>query len=386
MIQASLKDDGLFGYVRWPLLEFLATALGLALVSTAAQEPAPSASTAAPIWDHSLEVHVGLGYTDNVLLAAAARQSTPFTIAGLDAALFRAALDGPEVSLFISGEDRRFLGDVGVGKDETWIAFGRIQRHPRAGWGAGLSLQYLYQDQVFDVSATETNLLSVQLKGHGLKGTPSLTKDLWENYELRLEWPVARQFLAEPLDDYWENAPRLTFERTYGHRSTAALSYTFAQRLYDSRPQTDRAGAAILGTDLRLQRHEFELADRHYWDVARHWRSETKLGLELNSDNGSGYWDFLRYRVSHQLRYTGPQWNLQASARLNYYRYDVQPADPPSSDHREVVSISMTLRGEKDLTKSAKGFLEISDEQNNSNRTANEYRALTVSGGLNWEF
>ena len=386
MLHEARANCGLFEPNLRRLLELILLSGLAGLRLTCAQESPPAEPEVAPIWDQSFDFHFGFGYTDNVLLADTTKRSTAFTVAGLDAALFRVSLHGPELSLFVSGEDRRFLGNVGVDKDETWIAVGKIQREVTSEWRIALSLQYLYQDQVFDVSATEAELLSIQLKGHGLKATPSVAHQLAGGYQLRMEWPVTRQFLAKPLDDYWEDGPRLTLEKTYGKRSTASVSYGYAERFYDERPRVDRAGASIAGTDLRLRRHELELADRHYWDDARNWRSETKLGFESNTDNGSKYFGYDRFRISEQLRYTGSKWNLQAGARVSFYNYTAQMADPPSGSRRHVMTLSWTLRTEINMTKSFQGFLELARDQNSSNRAANEYQAVTVSSGINWEF
>ena len=338
-----------------------------------------------PLWDKSLEVHAGVGYTDNVLLASVAKQSSSFTVLGADAALFRVAATGPEFSLFLSGEDRRFSRSVGVDHDESWIAIGKLRQEFPGQTEAALSLQYLYQDQVFDISATETNLLSIQLRGHGLKGTPSVGFAFWEKYRIRLEWPISRQYLAKPLDDYWETGLRLTLEWNYGHRSSLSASSTYFGRQYDTRPQSARDGSPIAGTELHLQRHDLEVAQRHYWDAARRWRSDTKLGVEINRDPGSGYFSYDRFRISEQIRYAEGKWSLQAGARLSFYGYSIQRADPPEASQRHLLTLSITVRGEVRIRSKVKGFLDIVTDQNYSNRAANEYQALTISGGVNWE-
>lgn len=341
---------------------------------------------ATQIWDQTFNLRAGVGFKDNVVLSPNNRQDSPFLATGFDAMFIRLPIDGPQFLFFVTGDDYRYLRDVSVDKEQSLVAIAKLQKEFAAAWEAGVSLEYFYQDQVFDVSATEADLTTVRLKAHAIRTVPTLQRKLGDHYRLRLEFPAARQYLKEPLDDYWEGGPKLVFERDYGRRSLLFATYQYEQRFYDDREETDSTGAAIPGTSLQFEQHEFEMGNRHYWDEKRRWRTDSKIGLELNRDSGSGYFDYERYQFSQQLRYTAETWMVRGQAKVTYYDYALQTVEPDSSETREFTTLGFLLRAEKNFTKSLKLYAEYDYEQALSNRPLHEYHANTVLAGIDWEF
>lgn len=354
-------------------------------ITTAHAQPT-NATDEIQIWDRTFNLRGGFGFKDNVLLSPAARQDSAFFASGFDAMFIRLPINGPQFLFFLTGDDFRYLNEIGVDKEQSLVAIAKLQKEFASVWEAALGIEYFYQDQVFDVSATEADLTTVQLKAHALRGVPGIQRKLGEHYRLKLEFPASRQYLREPLDDYWEGGPKLVFEREYGRRSSAFVSYQYEQRFYDSRLKTDRAGEPIANSLLQFEQHEFELGNRHYWDQQRRWRSDTKFNVELNLDNGAGYFDYERYQFSQQLRYSSQSWMIRGQAKVTYYDYSVQTIAPESSETREFTTLGFLLRGEKNLTKSLKLFAEYDYEQAFSNRPFHEYRANTIQAGVDWEF
>ncbi|MBI2950222.1 MAG: hypothetical protein HYY23_21525 [Verrucomicrobia bacterium] len=348
-------------------------------------EGGPKLSEESLLWDKSINLRGGFGFKDNVLLSPTQNQSSPFSAFGFDAMLIRLPINGPQFYVFLSGDDYRYLEEVGVDKEQTFIATSKLQVPLGQAWETGLELQYIFQNQVFDVSTTESDLTTIRLKGHGIKGTPFLARKFSEAWRLQLDFPVTRQYLLEPLDDYWDIGPKLALERRYGHRSSISMGYAFDWRLYDRRAQLDSFGALQRGTSLDFHMHQFELVDRHYWDEKRRWRSDTKLGFEQNADNGSGFFDYHRYQLTEQLRYTTESWMLRGQVRLNFYDYQVQRVDPASAEKRHLTTLTANVRAERKLLKKLRVFAEYEHERNLSNRESNEYSANMVLGGLDWE-
>jgi hypothetical protein len=337
------------------------------------------------LWDKSLNLRLGAGFKDNVLLSPAAPQASPFMASGLEAMLLRIALSGPQAWVFISGDDYRYLRDIGVDKEQTLVGLAKVQQPLGPAWELFLSLQYIYQDQVIDVSPTEAELTTVQLKGHSIKATPGFERKLGTAAKLQIEAPVHRQFLRAPLDDYWETGTKASLEREYGRRSAIFGSYAFDYRMYDDRLQAELTGQRIPGTRLRFFQHDFEAGNRHFWDEKRRWRSDTRLGYRLNLDNGPGFFDYHRYRLSQQFRYSDSVWLLRATGRANHYRYPRQTVAIQDPSRRHLTSLSFTLRAERTLIRKLKIFAEYEREDFFSNRPSNEYRANTVMAGIDWE-
>jgi len=124
----------------------------------------------------------------------------------------------------------------------------------------------------------------------------------------------------------------------------------------------------------------------HYWDRERHWRSSTRLGYRINKDNGSGFFDYTRLSLSEQLRFHTRVWDWSTQVRVSRYDYDVQLANPGSSEKRERTEVAISLHLERQLAKSLRVVAAYEFEQTLSNITLENYTANTVSGSLQWDF
>jgi hypothetical protein len=341
--------------------------------------PAPS------FWDKTLDVRLAGGFKDNLLLSHNASEASAFILSGLDLIILRLPVDGTQFSFFLSGEDTHYLSGKLVDKEQSLIALTQLKRDFTEHWQAGIELQYLYQDQVFDASTTETVGI-VRAQGHGLSGRPTLRRAFSKKSWLDLNLPITRQFFKLPLDGYWEGGARLSFGEEYGEKSEVTCSYEIKRRFYDHREQITAAGAILPRTSLEFNAHEFSMANRHHWDKARRWRSTTKVALELNEDNGSGYFDYRKYQVGEQLRYRASTWEIQGQLKFNYYDYSVQRVSQADVAKRDRTGFLFALRAEKNITKSLKCFANYEHESVMSNRAFDAYQVNTISGGLEQEF
>jgi hypothetical protein len=337
-------------------------------------------------WDKSISLKGGFGYKDNVLLSSFAPQSSSFTQAGLDLMVLRLPIDNTEFLFFASGEDRRYLHSVGVNKEQTLITQAQLKQALGKGWQAGLSLQYFYLDQVFDVSATEADLATVKLQGHGLTARPSLRQSFGTRDALQLELPLTRQYFISPLDDYWEGGPKLTWEHEYGYGSEWTASVGLNHRLYDHRSPADLSGNISPGGSLEFEQPAAEWAWRHHWDQKKRWRTVTKAGYEYNLDNGSGFYDYHRYQISQQIRYTAASWEVAAQAKWYRYQYPLRTLSMTDLNKRHLTGLMLTLRGHQTIYKSWKLFAEYEYERQQSNQAGFGYTVNTILSGVEWEF
>src|SRR5262249_13241657 len=160
-----------------------------------------------------------------------------------------------------------------------------------------LAAEYVYQDQVVDVSATQPLLGTIPVKGHTVIVREGFRRDFGSNFWITLELPVQRQFYREPLDDYWEYGPRLTLGRTYGHQSELSLRYEITQRTYDHEPLRTAQGLPVPNSQRESTQHDARLTWKHYWDPRRRWRTTTRLSAYQSKDEGSGYFDYLKLQA-----------------------------------------------------------------------------------------
>jgi hypothetical protein len=357
-----------------------------------AEEEEPELDLA--IWDHSVNLRGAFGYKDNVLLSKIDKQGSAFWQTGLDAMLLRADLEsGGNFTLFLTAEDRRYFSDIDVEKEQLLLLQGKYERPINDDWYWSALAQYMYVDQVFDASATEQLLETLPVKSHNYQFAPGIGRNLTSDSKLELKFVAERQQFNQPLDDYWELGPQLTYTKSYGHKSEATASYTYDHRLYDTREEMGLNFEPIGGTSLSYQQHEFEFGVNHSWDENRHWRSRARFLFELNDDSGTGFYDYKRYRISNRIGYYGSDWQATLEGRILHYDYDVQPvqndSNTPVEDLNEVRAnweYIIAVHAEKNIWRKLSIFGDLEHEIVDSNYTLEEYTVTTVMGGVDWEF
>lgn len=338
------------------------------------------------LWQKALHLRAGFGYKDNVTLSSYQPQGSAFEITSVDAMLFRLPWNRWQVSLMAVGSDARYFNrSIGIDTEQNAAVSGEFAWFAGKGWKSVSTLQYLFINQVMDVSATYGTNVRQQVFGHGLLFKEGVRKDAgpWWG-ELSLSG--SRHYFRRPLDDFWQGGPQLTLGRYYGQRSEVSLSYQAAPLFYDTREQADPTGAPVAGSRLRYLPQTVELAWQHTFDPRRRWRVGSRLGFETNQDNGSGYYDYQQFRASGQLRHRAPTWEAGAQASIAYYDYPHQPVSLADPAQRHRTSLQLGLRGEKILSKHWRVYAAYDHERSYSNLAAEEYQANTVTAGIEFAF
>ena len=128
------------------------------------------------LWTRTFDFRTGAGYKDNVLLGHFQKEGSGFWLNGFDVFILRIPADGTQISLFLSADDKRYFSRVSINHEDLALANFEIKRELKGGWNAGFGLQYLYQDQLFDTSISETNRQVIPVVGHAFQVTPFLRK------------------------------------------------------------------------------------------------------------------------------------------------------------------------------------------------------------------
>jgi len=361
-----------------------ATLVGFTGFAVEAEPPPPLPPI--PLWDSTFTLRSGAGYKDNVLLSHSSPHGSAFQSAGGEFIALRLAPSGPQLTIFGSADaDWFFARPV---NHEEYLAFTQARLDQPLGDTVKLSFtgQYLYQDQLLDVSVSETNRRAVAVRGHKLAARPTLKVSLPGDYWVEMEGAVTRQFLARPLDDYWEAAGRISIGRDLGRGSELSLAYEPAWRLYDTEPARTVAGAATVGERRQRLEQEARVTWRQYWDDAHHWRSLATLSGLVNTENGGGYFDYTRWLSSARLTWRQQPWEVSAEARWAYYPYAHQTISVDSLARRKRTDVTASLRIQRELTRHLKVAATYEREETLSNEPLETLSANTVSGALEWEF
>jgi hypothetical protein len=356
----------------------LKTAALTVLLFTATSASPWAADEETSPWDWSASVRSGAGYKDNILLSEFFKESSIFTFNEADFFVFRVPVDGWELTSVLTGEDRRFWQSETVDKEQLLLATVDVKKAFAERWKAGWNLQYFYNDQVFDASVSEGLPFRVRARLHRFSGGPSLNLDLPGQRRVELTFALIRQNFELPLDDSWELGPRLLFAQKYGAGSEFTAMVQWRHRTYDTRASF-RPEPHSLSFDVP----EMELGIGHYWDESKHWKSRGRLGLELNEDNGAGFFDYRRWKASQELDFTSGR--FEATLKTGFLHYEYMHQFVPDGRARRRTELLFGGRVRRELIKRLSLFAEAEHEWVLATDVEERYHATSVWAGLEWE-
>jgi hypothetical protein len=334
------------------------------------------------LWHGEVQVRGAMGYKDNVTLSSTDPQGSAFWQSGIEALAFRLPSGGWQFSAFLDATDLRYFDSPSVDNEQQLVAVMEAARDLGCDWRSALGFSYLYQNQVFDLSATYTNASTIgQIVGHTLTPRWTVRKEL-KPFWVEAEFSATRQMLKAPLDSYWQFSPRLAIGRNVARRSELSLAYQWSWLDYDSREQVDSTGHSLTNTSLALQTHLAELGWTQTWDEKQRWRTTTRAGYEVVLDNGSGFFNYCNYRLTQELRYRQDKWEAKARVRFSHYDYRTQPLSATDPARRRKTLVVAGLSAERQLAKHLKCFASYTWERSLSNLSFDDYQANVVTGGF----
>jgi hypothetical protein len=333
-----------------------------------------------------LVLETGAGYRDNIALSHAAPEASPFIRVACELMVYNLHEDKPQLTLYLFGDHLQFLSSPSVDTEDVAFAQAQVKRAIHDHGEASLGVEYVFQNQVLDLSVTDTFRQSVLALGHTITGRPEIRLNLLGRTWLTLEMPFARQYFDEPLDDYWETGPRMELGWDYGRKSTLSLSYEATERVTDTLTALGADGASIPGTTRRLLQHDARVTWRHRWDAEGLWQTKARFGCLVQRDNGGGYLDYNSVVGSADVRYHTQAWEVEAGATAGYGLFPVQPASPIDPSQRNRTSLRLMLTAERKLTRHVRLTAAYEREQVWSNQTLDTYTVNTATGGLACEF
>lgn len=337
-----------------------------------------------PKWVDEFTVKTGAGYRDNVTLSAHRAQDSAFIMTGAEAILLRLPENNTRYNLFLSAEDLRFLDTREVDKEQTAFAQAQVTTDCGAGWQVAAAAEYVYQNQVLDVSTTEAVRTTLPVEGHGILVRGQVRHEFDAGYSVSLELSAKRQFYHAPLDDYWEYGPRVVLGKSYGRQSELSVSYGIQERPYDTEVLREADGAPVPGSRRTSVFQDVRLSWKHTWDARSRWRSSTRLLAGQSDDNGTGFFNYTKLQAGGQVLYRTAAWELSAEGRATQYRYPVQLGSDLA--RRRSTELLLTVRCERRLTRYLKLSAEYEYNRVFSNLEPERYTVNTVKGGLLWVF
>jgi hypothetical protein len=353
-----------------------------------------------PMWNPSLLLRGAFGYKDNVLFSSQQAKGSAYAQTGLDASIIHLMDDGSSFFLMVTGDDTRYLNEVEsrtfstlttttIGNEDDAIVAAQYRWSVSGNWQPTLSLQYLYQNQVFNV-ATEPGVLNteaaVQAVGNNVTLRPYVHGQLAGNWWTEIEWRLTRQWFSAPLFTYWLTGPRLTLGHALDQANALALTYEVDRILYDNENLATVTGAPIPSSLLHVWQQQADLRFTHYFDTAQHWSAVSHAGLVYNADNGSGFYDYYNYRFGEDAVFQAGGWKCKVQAL--YWRFDFpwQSAGASTNSKLERDVLTLLLRAEKKLSRHWSLFAQYQHDASLSNDPSDRYEAEDVQAGVELEF
>lgn len=345
-------------------------------------EPLPALN----VWDYLVTIRTGVGYRDNVLLSHSEPVGSSFFAGGAEVFVSRIALDGPQFFFYASGDVNQFFDTQAITNEALAFARAEVKQDLGSRFEASLAGEYLFQDQVLDLSITETNRTALLVMGHTVAARPALRRDFSDRFYAGIEGLASWQVYQTDLDDFREIGVKPAAGWRYGHRSEVGLSYQPIWRTYENEEALDASGQPIPGETRAFVQQDVRLTWRHNFDAERHWRGMARVGFKHNEDNGGGYFDFNRYSATLQLRHQSSNWALWLEGGLAYYRYTTQTVSETDPSLRRQLNVTASINCERRLTRFLKLALSYEYQQTLSNNALETYSVNTVIGSLWWEF
>lgn len=336
-------------------------------------------------WEKLVGVRTMAGYKDNVLLSAQEPDASGFVGLLLEAIVWRPIGASGEIQAFLVGEHRQFLSAADLEREQTMVAQVGYEQHLSYQWTVKAPVEYLYVDQILDVSATEDVVQAVRVLGHTLALRPAVQRH-WVPGTLELELSGVRQIYEAPLDPSWEMGTELSWQQAFTSRSRGEIGYGFGQTWHDDEPERTAQGEPIPGTRRSMQRHDLLLELRQDLGDSGDWRLTVQASARYAADLASGYFDFVRPAAGVRLRYRRAGWIAEGRIRFRHYHYLTQKASDAGGNLRRRSEMAVEVRGERELLPWLRVFAEYQYEETFANRPLEEYSVNTVSGGLEASF
>ena len=340
-----------------------------------------------PTWNRFYTLSTEAGYKDNLLLGPNHREVGGFNGVIGDFILWRRPVeDRREFHVLLNGSYRHYWANRSVEHESEVLILSRYSHPISSSWEWVSEFEGAYFDQVIDATLVDTAILRQQLKGMSQRLSSGLRWKVGPHSSIQLSPLITRLWLSSPFDNHSEYGGTLGWTESYGARSEWKVDYTGRHRTFDSLTETTLTGSSIPGATRGYQRHSIQLTDKHYWDDTRRWSTLTRLAGEIGSDDGAGYWDYLRFRVQEGIQWSGRQWDFRLDVGWLHDSFPNQSISTSTSRERTRSEITGSSRIERRFGEFTKAYLEFRHDQSMASDPLERFVANTYIVGFLWDF
>lgn len=340
-------------------------------------------------WQSSLELKIGTGWDNNLLLSELTKEESGFSRVSVEGMLWRQARGSLPVEWigFLNASHRRMFSSDILPDDTEAFFSGEARWRPVPPVRLSLLAQGYYLDTVLDLS-TESERLATPLRNAGYKAGAVARWEPGVRWWLEATGTVNRSYFPATIpEDFQERllGVRAGWQTADG-RLKLGLGANQRDRRYVARNYTAGGGRPIAGTILRYRTPEISASVERSAEWHGAWRLTGTFTETLNEDNGSGYFDYRLSKLNLTIDWTAKPWEIQFSAGSSRYHWDVQVAgiglDPPARRRQDT---TFTLHLNRELNEHWQIFAEVEREAVTSNDPLAGYNLIKFSAGFGWK-
>ena len=329
---------------------------------------------AAKQWSTEITVQGMAGYDDNVLRGPFLEQVSLFYGGSIDAFLWRLPAEGKfDFYTYLLAEAVVYPDVAEIDQEIIVLSQSKLGKKVTDRLNLGTVFQYTYADQVYDVSVSELDRDTTTLRFQQWGGRLSVERIFAGDFRILLDYNFKRVNFDDPADDYTAPSLKLSLKRPLGDNSKMIFSYEWGGKDYDERRQRDESGNTIAAAALRWTWQEFVFDIRQKFGENGKFGNSTKIFWKINRDNGSGYYNFDRFGVKEKVRYEFGKFELEFSAKVSRYEYDVQTVSSVDDTLYSRTDLSAKVRISRKIGEKFNFYGEYAWEQSLSMRSRDAY-------------
>ena len=333
-------------------------------------------------WDFTAFGRLGWGRSNNVLLATVNPQSGNYLRTDFEMFLAHLPDENGEFYTYLMITDLRYSGVEDADKEQLFLSNTEWKRYLGDRLSGTLKAQYVYFDQILDLSLTERQETRQRVQYHGYGVGAESEYKANGNNDLSLGFLVLREEYAEVLGQNWMGRLELEWERPIWLGAELSAKLREEKRDYDDRSQRDKFGRPIEGDRLKMKRSSATIEVSRDWGKSNAVNTAFEVRFLKNRDNGSGYYDFDQWSVDVSIDGDWRGIEARVAVGVDDSKFLIQPVERFSSIPRTKKDYWGELFFRKQFMKRLSVYLLLEYEESNSNVLTDEYDALSGSLGF----
>ena len=338
-------------------------------------------------WEFNTFARLGWGRSDNVLLATVNPETAGFWRTDFELFLTKYPDEKGEFFSYISGTDIRYSGVDDADKEVLWLFTSEWQRYLSDQYTFSLDAQYVYFDQILDLSLSEREEVPIRqrIQYHGYGLGSGLEYLVSETNSFFLDVLLTREEFAQVLGHDWLGRVELAWERPVWKDGEITTKLRTDHRDYDDRLQRNPFNfREIEDAPLKDNRISLSVELEQGWGETKDLTTAIEVRYLENRDNGAGFYDYDQWTADFSLDGIWTNWEATIAVGADNTKFPVQKVERFSDILRKKKDYWAEFFVRRNILKRLSIYLLLEYEESNSNVKGDDFDAL--SGVFGFQF